>query len=124
MIKDGLLKKSSRQEGYYDLTEKGIKQANISQDVFTIFDLIERGLAEYKSGDVYLTDKGKSEGQAQYKEIDSILDFLHSLEDDKENSVYISTAIRWIVNRSITLPQDHEKAYQAFALARKKHLDL
>lgn len=124
MIKDGLLKKSSRQEGYYDLTEKGIKQANISQDVFAIFDLIEKGLAEYKSGDVYLTDKGKSEGQAQYKEIDSILDFLHSLEDDKENSVYISTAIRWIVNRSITLPQDHEKAYQAFALARKKHLDL
>lgn len=124
MIKDGLLKKSSRQEGYYDLTEKGIKQANISQDVFTIFDLIERGLAEYKSGDIYLTDKGKSEGQAQYKEIDSILDFLHSLEDDKENSVYISTAIRWIVNRSITLPEDHEKAYQAFKLARKKHLDL
>lgn len=124
MIKDGLLKKSSLQEGYYDLTEKGIKQANISQDTFTIFDLIERGLAEYKSGDIYLTDKGKSEGQAQYKEIDRILDFLHSLEDDKENSVYISTAIRWIVNRSITLPEDHEKAYQAFALARKKHLDL
>lgn len=124
MIKDGLLKKSSIQEGYYDLTENGIKRANISQDVFTIFDLIEKGLAEYKSGDIYLTDKGKSEGRAQYTEIDSILDFLHSLEDNKENSVYISTAIRWIINKSITLPEDHEKAYQAFALARKKHLDL
>lgn len=57
-------------------------------------------------------------------EIKSTLDFLHSLEDNKENTAYIKTAIRWIANKSLTLPQDHEKAYQAFDLARKKHLDL
>jgi len=57
-------------------------------------------------------------------EIKSTLDFLHSLEDSKENSVYIKTAIRWIANRSLTLPQDHEKAYQVFELARKRHIDI
>ena len=57
-------------------------------------------------------------------EIKSTLDFLHSLEDNKENTAYIKTAIRWIANRSITLPQDNTKARQAFDLARKKHLDL
>jgi hypothetical protein len=57
-------------------------------------------------------------------EIKSTLDFLHSLEDSKENTAYIKTAIRWIANRSLTLPQDHTKAYQVFEIARKKHLDL
>lgn len=71
-----------------------------------------------------LTEKGKAKAEAGYPEIDAILDFLHSLEDNKENTAYIKTAIRWIVNRSLTLPDDHTKAYQAFELARKKHLDL
>ena len=71
-----------------------------------------------------LTEKGKELGTKTYPGIDSILDFLHSLEDNKENTAYIKTAIRWIANRSLTLPQDHTKAYQAFELARKKHLDL
>jgi hypothetical protein len=57
-------------------------------------------------------------------EIKSTLDFLHSLEDNKENTAYIKTAIRWVANRSLTLPQDHTKAYQIFELARKKHIDL
>ena len=71
-----------------------------------------------------LTDKGKEMAQISHPEIDATLDFLHSLEDNKENTAYIKTAIRWIANRSLTLPQDHTKAYQAFELARKKHLDL
>lgn len=71
-----------------------------------------------------LTEKGKAKAEAGYPEIDAILDFLHSLEDNKENTAYIKTAIRWIANRSLTLPEDHTKAYQAFELARKKHLDL
>lgn len=57
-------------------------------------------------------------------EIQSTLDFLHSLEDNKENTAYIKTAIRWVANRSITLPQDNTKARQAFDLARKKRIDL
>lgn len=57
-------------------------------------------------------------------EIQSTLDFLHSLEDNKENTAYIKTAIRWVANHSITLPQDNIKARQAFDLARKKHIDL
>lgn len=57
-------------------------------------------------------------------EIKATLDFLHSLEDNKENTAYIKTAVRWIANCSITLPQDNTKARQAFDLARKKHIDL
>lgn len=71
-----------------------------------------------------LTDEGKAKSQITHPELDSVLDFLHSLEDNKENTAYIKTAIRWIANRSLTLPQDHTKAYQAFELARKKHIDL
>ena len=57
-------------------------------------------------------------------EIKATLDFLHSLEDNKENTAYIKTAITWVANKSITLPQDNTKARQAFDLARKKRVDI
>lgn len=56
--------------------------------------------------------------------IKSTLDFLHSLEDNKENTAYIKAAIKWVANRSITLPQDHTKAKQVFSEARKRHIDV
>lgn len=58
------------------------------------------------------------------EEIKSTLDFLHSLEDNKENTAYIKAAIKWVANRSITLPQDNTKAKQVFSEARKKHIDV
>ena len=58
------------------------------------------------------------------EDINTQLDFLHSLEDNKDNAAFIKTAIRWIANRSITLPQDTEKAMQAFNLARSRNIDL
>lgn len=57
-------------------------------------------------------------------EIEATLDFLHSLEDNKENTAYIKAAIRWVANRSIILPQDNEKARQVFDEARKKNIDI
>lgn len=58
------------------------------------------------------------------EEIKSTLDFLHSLEDNKENTAYIKAAIKWVANRSITLPQDNTKAKQVFSEARKRHIDV
>ena len=58
------------------------------------------------------------------EEIKSTLDFLHSLEDNKENTAYIKVAIKWVANRSITLPQDNTKAKQVFSEARKRHIDV
>lgn len=57
-------------------------------------------------------------------EIKSTLDFLHSLEDNKENNAYIKTAIRWVMNSSLTLPEDNTKARQVFDEARKRHIDI
>lgn len=57
-------------------------------------------------------------------EIKATLDFLHSLEDNKENNAYIKTAVRWVMNRSLTLPEDNTKARQVFDEARKRHIDV
>lgn len=58
------------------------------------------------------------------EEIDSVLDFLHSLQDTKEDTAYIKTAVTWILNNSIRLPEDYEKTRQIFDVARKKHIDI
>lgn len=88
-------------------------------------NLVKEGyLKENSDGILDITEKGKAAATIVRPDIDEVLDFLHSLEDNKENTAYIKTAIRWIANRSITLPQDQTKAYQAFELARKKHIDL
>lgn len=94
-------------------------------DIITARRLQENGIIkEGIFSEWMLTDKGKEMAQISYPGINDVLNFLHSLEDNNENTVYIKTAIRWIANRSLNLPQDHTKAYQAFELARKKHLDL
>ena len=94
-------------------------------DIITTRRLQEKGIIkEGIFSEWMLTDKGKEMAQISYPGINDVLNFLHSLEDNNENTVYIKTAIRWIANRSLNLPQDHTKAYQAFELARKKHLDL
>ena len=58
------------------------------------------------------------------EDIQSTLNFLHSLEDTKENAAYIKTAIRWVANKSIILPRDNVKARQAFDEARKRNLNI
>ena len=87
--------------------------------------LIDAGLIKEGTFAEYaLTEKGIKQARESHPQIDAILDFLHSLEDNKENTAYIKTAIRWIANGSVSLPQDHEKTKQAFDVARKKRIDL
>lgn len=90
----------------------------------TAYELQKDGLIEEATYSNYkLTEKGKQLAEVT-DGIKSTLDFLHSLEDNKENNAYIKTAIRWVMNRSITLPEDNTKARQAFDEARKRHIDV
>jgi len=57
-------------------------------------------------------------------QIEQALDFLHSLEDNKENTAFIKVAVKWIANTSMRLPQDLTIARQLFDIARKNHIDL
>lgn len=75
-------------------------------------------------GEGILTDKGKEIAQVSYQKINAALDFLHELEDNKENTVFIKTAIRWMINGSVTLPQDYTKMRQVFDTARKRRIDI
>lgn len=58
------------------------------------------------------------------EQVRSTLDFLHSLEDSKENTAYIKAAMQWIANGSITLPRDHQVAMDIFTKAKNKHVDI
>ena len=87
------------------------------------FDIIQRFIGR-KARTRFEQQLRKARPDMTNEEIQATLDFLHSLEDNKENTAYIKTAIRWVANKSITLPQDNEKARQAFDFARKKNIDL
>jgi hypothetical protein len=114
--------------GYYEiLTTRSSNQIKSATDNIGTFST--------ENDDIQMFIGKKARTQFEYRlrkarpdmsdaEIKSTLDFLHSLEDNKENTAYIKAAIRWIANRSLTLPQDHTKAHQVFEIARKKHLDL
>lgn len=90
----------------------------------TALELQKKGLIEEATYCSYkLTERGKKLSQVS-DGIKHTLDFLHSLEDNKENNAYIKTAIRWVMNSSLTLPEDNTKARQAFDEARKRHIDV
>lgn len=93
-------------------------------NIATALELQKKGLIEEATYHNYkLTEKGKKLSQVT-DGIKHTLDFLHSLEDNKENNAYIKTAIRWVMNSSLTLPEDNTKARQAFDEARKRHIDI
>ena len=93
-------------------------------NIATALDLQKKGLIEEAHYHNYkLTEKGKKLAEVN-DGIKHTLDFLHSLEDNKENNAYIKTAIRWVMNSSLTLPEDNTKARQAFDEARKRHIDI
>ena len=54
-------------------------------------------LFERNNREATLTEKGKKLAEVN-DGIKHTLDFLHSLEDNKENNAYIKTAIRWVMN--------------------------
>lgn len=66
----------------------------------------------------------KSRPDLSDKEVEAALDFLHFLEDNKENTAFIKTAVHWIINGSITLPRDNEVANRIFKEARDRHVDI
>ena len=93
-------------------------------NIATALELQKKGLIEEALYHNYkLTEKGKKLAEVN-DGIKHTLDFLHSLEDNKENNAYIKTAIRWVMNSSLTLPEDNTKARQAFDEARKRHIDI
>lgn len=93
-------------------------------NIATSLELQKKGLIEEATYHNYkLTEKGKKLSEVT-DGIKHTLDFLHSLEDNKENNAYIKTAIRWVMNSSLTLPEDNTKARQAFDEARKRHIDV
>lgn len=93
-------------------------------NIATALELQKKGLIEEATYTSYkLTEKGKKLSQVT-DGIKHTLDFLHSLEDNKENNAYIKTAVRWVMNSSLTLPEDNTKARQAFDEARKRHIDV
>ena len=102
-----------------ELSKESSQSISINQDAADLSFFIGK-----KARDKFEQSLRKQRPDMSDAEIESTLDFLHSLADDKENTAYIKTAVRWVANRSITLPQDNTKARQAFDLARKKHIDL
>ena len=93
-------------------------------NIATALELQKKGLIEEATYHNYkLTEKGKKLAEVT-DGIKHTLDFLHSLEDNKENNAYIKTAIRWVMNSSLTFPEDNTKARQAFDEARKRHIDI
>lgn len=90
----------------------------------TAYELQKKGFIEEATYSNYkLTEKGKQLADVT-DGIKATLDFLHSLEDNKENNAYIKTVIRWVINSSLTLPEDNTKARQAFDEARKRRIDV
>lgn len=52
------------------------------------------------------------------------LDFLHSLEDNKENTKAIKVAVKWLENDSIRLLFGMDNVRKAIALSEKHKIDL
>lgn len=73
--------------------------------------------AEYEA----LLDKKQPEMPEKWKK--EALDYLHSLEDTKDNNRKIKVAVKWLAEGTIRLPEDMEKVEDALSVADKAKVD-
>lgn len=116
---DGLLK--SKSQAYLSFPDIGIERVKISsKDV--VFDGLQFHLKEKDIPEIVKQIRKKNKYILD-ESINEAIEFMKSLEDNKDLNMYCKDCIRWLKNGTITLPRDNEKVLESFEYARKHNVD-